>query len=130
MVLHEEKRQGLVPKLGWQKDIAGNKPADGQEGWQQVARKNKSKPKLIEPQSKEKRTMQLHAAQVASDGRPLPVRDILLHGYGGVCIVRTKEELVKLAKQHKGDSRTPQVAVAATKYYLSDEEKKNFVQTP
>eukprot|EP00971_Amphidinium_carterae_P115726 2291955-Amphidinium_carterae.1 len=28
MVLHEEKRQGLVPKLGWQQDKAGNKPAD------------------------------------------------------------------------------------------------------
>eukprot|EP00971_Amphidinium_carterae_P070150 1388128-Amphidinium_carterae.1 len=85
---------------------------------------------MEESQSKEKRIMQLHAAQIASDGRPLPVRDVLLHGYGGVCIVRTKEELVKLAKQHKGDGRTPQVAVAAMKCSLSDEEKKSFVQTP
>eukprot|EP00971_Amphidinium_carterae_P330758 6463965-Amphidinium_carterae.1 len=63
MVLHEERRQGLVPKLGWQKDTRGDTLTDGQEGWQQVARKAKGKPKLIEPQSKEKRTMQLHAAQ-------------------------------------------------------------------
>eukprot|EP00971_Amphidinium_carterae_P197828 3926134-Amphidinium_carterae.1 len=130
LVLHEEKRQGLVPKLGWQRDLAGGKPVEGQDGWQQVARKNKSKPKQLESPVPVKRTMQLQAAQVVCDGRPLPVREVLLHGYGGVCIVRTKEELVKLAKLHKADGRTPQVAVAATKYDLTEEEKRSLVQTP
>eukprot|EP00971_Amphidinium_carterae_P101505 2009221-Amphidinium_carterae.2 len=130
LVLHEEKRQGLVPKLGWQRDSAGSKPAVGQDGWHQVARKNKSKPKQMETPITAKRTMQLQAAQVVCDGRPLPVREVLLHGYGGVCIVRTKEELVKLAKLHKADGRTPQVAVAATKYDLTEEGKRSLVQTP
>eukprot|EP00971_Amphidinium_carterae_P165218 3275065-Amphidinium_carterae.2 len=130
LVLHEEKRQGLAPKLGWQRDLAGGKTLDGQEGWQQVARKNKSKPKQQETPPVVKRTMPLQAAQVVCDGRPLPVREVLLHGYGGVCIVRTKEELVKLAKLHKADGRTPQVAVAATKYDLTEEEKRSLVQTP
>eukprot|EP00971_Amphidinium_carterae_P210844 4183673-Amphidinium_carterae.2 len=35
-----------------------------------------------------------------------------------------------MAKLHKMDGRTPQVAIAATKYELNAEEKRAFVQTP
>eukprot|EP00971_Amphidinium_carterae_P077526 1532145-Amphidinium_carterae.2 len=59
--------------------------------------------------------MQLQLAQLVCDGRPLTVREVLLHGYGGVCVVKNKEDLLRLARLHKGDAaKTPQVAVAAT----------------
>eukprot|EP00971_Amphidinium_carterae_P211250 4191632-Amphidinium_carterae.1 len=125
-ILHEEQRQGLVPKLaeGWSRESERSKTSQGQEAWQQVTRKGSRKTKPQEEVPTVRRTMQLQQAQVVCEGRPLPVREVLLHGYGGVCIVRTKEELIKLAKLHKHDGRTPQVAVAATKYVLSEDERK------
>eukprot|EP00971_Amphidinium_carterae_P092288 1827129-Amphidinium_carterae.3 len=35
-VLHEEKRQGLVPKLGLNKEPDGAKQQESNEGWSQV----------------------------------------------------------------------------------------------
>eukprot|EP00971_Amphidinium_carterae_P212856 4224483-Amphidinium_carterae.3 len=129
-VMQEEKRQGMVPKLGWKKEGESGKAQDSQTGWQQVSRKGGKKPKIQEELPSVKRTMQLQAAQVVCEGRPLPVREVLLHGYGGVCIVRTKDELLKMATLRKTDGRTPQVAIAATRYELSTEEQRAFVQAP
>eukprot|EP00971_Amphidinium_carterae_P024367 480834-Amphidinium_carterae.2 len=43
-VLQEEKRQGMVPKLGLQKEGESGKAQESQAGWQQVSRKGGKKP--------------------------------------------------------------------------------------
>eukprot|EP00971_Amphidinium_carterae_P116405 2305939-Amphidinium_carterae.1 len=111
-ILHEERRQGLVPKLGLRKEPAEAKQQENNEGWSKVGKGGK-KQHMREEVKTLHRTMQLHPAQIVCEGRPVQVREALLHGYGGVCIVQNKNELLKLAKLYKSDDQTPQVAVAA-----------------
>eukprot|EP00971_Amphidinium_carterae_P031887 628325-Amphidinium_carterae.2 len=110
-VLHEvlEKKtrfQGLVPKLGLKKDTTDVKQQENPEGWSKVQLGKGGKKQQVHDVVKTPQlTMQLQRTQIACKGRPLQVREALLHGYGGVCVAQNKEELLRLAKLSENDSQ-------------------------
>eukprot|EP00971_Amphidinium_carterae_P164951 3270128-Amphidinium_carterae.2 len=111
-IAREATRLGVAPQLG-------QPAADSTDGFQEVRRKPRRSRSLPAPPRAEVgpvRTLRLAPGQLAWEGTPVPVEEMLLGGHPAVALVPTQEKLEAWRRHHK--AQHPLVAVASKRYQL------------